>query len=248
MQIQRNANVQFENWGLIPYQAAFERQLYYFQQIIDIKLRNRDLPQESQIPTPNYIFTCEHPHVFTLGRSGKENHLLLNETQLKEQHIGYVETTRGGDITYHGPGQLVVYPILDLENFFTDIHKYMRFLEESVILTLNSFDIHSERIQGLTGVWLSENRTIPSKICALGVKTSRWVTMHGIGLNINTDLNYFNHIVPCGISDKGITSVQKEIGKSVDMLEVIEIFLGHFSELFDCKLINLLSTVKTPTE
>ncbi|MBY0425999.1 MAG: lipoyl(octanoyl) transferase LipB [Cytophagales bacterium] len=244
----KNTKVGYEHWGIIPYQEAFDKQLLYFQNIIDTKIKNRESPAEEITPTPNYLFTCEHTHVYTLGRSGKEDHLLLNEKELQEQDIQYIETTRGGDITYHGPGQLLAYPILDLDNFFTDIHKYMRLLEETVIATVAHFGIKSERIPGLTGVWISENRQIPAKICAMGVKTSRWVTMHGIGLNVNTNLEYFNHIVPCGISDKSVTSIQQEIGSNVDMDEVIEVFLENFTESFNCNMVNLSAQIKNTIE
>lgn len=248
MQTSKNTTIAFEDWGIVPYNEGVEKQLAYFQQIVDIKVANRDLDPTIQVPTPNFIFSCQHTHVYTLGRSGKESHLLLDQTQLKEQNIDYTETTRGGDITYHGPGQLVVYPILDLENFFTDIHKYMRLLEETVIQTLAHFDIVGERIKGMTGVWITKDRFIPTKICAMGVKTSRWVTMHGIGLNVNTDLNYFNNIVPCGIEGKGITSIAEEKGYKVDILEVADVFLTKFTEIFECKLINLPTTVNPATE
>jgi lipoyl(octanoyl) transferase len=176
---------------------------------------------------------CQHPHVFTLGKSGNPENLLLNETELNQQQASYYKINRGGDITYHGPGQLVVYPIFDLEQFFTDIHKYMRFLEEAVILTLKDFGIQSGRVDGLTGVWIDGDSKNARKICAMGVKSSRWVTMHGIGFNINTDLNFFSHIIPCGIDDKAVTSMQRELGREVDLEEVSRLLQNHLAELFD---------------
>ena len=176
--------------------------------------------EESTQPTQNYILFCEHPHVFTLGKSGKKEHLLLNENALGEKDASYYEINRGGDITYHGPGQLVVYPIFDLDHFFSDIHKYLRYLEEAVIQTLLEYGIESGRVEGLTGVWIDGDKPTVRKICAFGVKSSRWVTMHGIGFNVNSDLSYFSHIVPCGIQDKAVTSMEYELGRTVDLVEV----------------------------
>lgn len=207
--------------GLIEYKKAWDYQTELFNQVLAIKAGNRELPEDEQKPTPNFLLLCEHPHVYTLGKSGNANNLLMPLEQLGEIQAEYFPINRGGDITYHGPGQVVVYPIIDLENFFTDIHKYMRFLEEAVIQTLAAYGLKGDRIPGLTGVWLDVDRA-PRKICAFGVKTSRWVTMHGLALNVNTDMNYFGHIVACGIadSDKGVTSMEKELGRKIQMEEV----------------------------
>jgi lipoyl(octanoyl) transferase len=178
------------------------------------------------------LILCEHPHVYTIGKSGKEENLLLSEKEVESKEASFYKINRGGDITYHGPGQLVVYPILDLEQFFTDIHKYMRFLEEAVINTLLKFNIQSSRIEGMTGVWLDSELPSARKICAMGVKSSRWVTMHGIGFNVNTDLDFFSHIVPCGIDDKAVTSMQKELGEKIDKKKVEAIIIEEFKSLF----------------
>lgn len=210
-----NKQIQFIDLGLIDYQQAWDYQTDLFNKTLEVKKQNRDLPIDQQKATPNYLIFCEHPHVYTLGKSGEEKNLLVSEEGLKKLNATYYHINRGGDITYHGPGQLVVYPILDLENFFTDIHQYMRLLEEAVIQTLALFKIEGGRIKGLTGVWVGEG-IHARKICALGVKTSLWVTMHGLALNVNTDLSYFNHIVPCGIDDKSVTSLQNELKEKVD--------------------------------
>jgi lipoyl(octanoyl) transferase len=206
--------------------------------IIETKVTNRTLAANGQRPTANYFIFCEHPHVYTLGKSGSEKHLLINEKQLQEKKATYYKINRGGDITYHGPGQIVGYPILDLDNFFTDIHKYLRYLEEMVILTLAEYGIPSGRIKGQTGVWLDETDPLKArKICAMGVRCSRWVTMHGFALNANSDLSYFNNIVPCGITDKAVTSLDKELGFKVDMNEVKEKLKKHFAKLFEAELV-----------
>ena len=181
------------------------------------------------------ILFCEHPHVYTLGKSGSIDNLLLDDQGLKDHNAQFYRINRGGDITYHGPGQLVAYPILDLDNFFNDIHKYLRYLEEAVIMTLADFGLPAGRIDGLTGVWIDfeEGAKDPRKICAMGVKSSRWVTMHGLALNVSTDLSYFGHIVPCGIDDKAVTSMNKELGKHVDMSEVQERLTYHIAEVFE---------------
>jgi lipoyl(octanoyl) transferase len=228
-----NKEVTFIPLGTIDYQEAWNYQEQLFAQTIAIKTDNRNLaPQEHKI-TPNYLLVCQHPHVYTLGKSGKESHLLLDEQGLQEHQAQFYKINRGGDITYHGPGQLVAYPILDLDNFFTDIHKYLRLLEEAVILTLADYGILAGRIAGLTGVWLDyEEQKTPRKICAMGVKCSRWVTMHGLALNVNTDLSYFNYIIPCGIPDKAVTSMQQELGTTVMQEEVEEKLLRYFEQLF----------------
>ncbi len=229
-----NKTVQFIDLGLIDYKEGWDAQEKLFAEIIDIKVANRGIAPEEQKTTPNYLLFCQHPHVYTLGKSGKIDNLLLNEEGLQEREAKFYKINRGGDITYHGPGQLVGYPILDLENFFTDIHRYMRFLEESVILTLADYGIEAGRIEGLTGVWLDAiEQKNPRKICAMGVKSSRWVTMHGLALNVNTDLNYFQNIVPCGIDDKAVTSMATELGKLLDVQEVGTKLKGHLGRLFE---------------
>lgn len=210
--------VRYENLGLIDYKEAWDYQEKLFRATVDHKIKVRN--GETNEATKNYILFCEHPHVFTLGKSGDKQNLLLNDTTLAQNNATYYEINRGGDITYHGPGQLVVYPIFDLDHFFSDIHKYLRFLEESVILTLKEYGIEAGRSDGLTGVWIDEDKPTARKICAIGVKSSRWVTMHGIGFNVNSDLSYFSHIIPCGIQDKAVTSMEKELGRKVDMTEL----------------------------
>jgi lipoyl(octanoyl) transferase len=232
-----NKKVIFTNLGIIDYKQAWDHQTSVFNSIVDIKIKNRGLPAEQQQPTPNHLFFCEHPHVFTLGKSGRKENLLASKELLEEKSAHYYEINRGGDITYHGPGQIVGYPLLDLDNFFTDIHKYLRLLEESVILTLKEYGIQAGRTDGLTGVWLEgSNPARARKICALGVRTSRWVTMHGFALNVNTDLSYFNNIIPCGIADRQVTSLAHELGKTINMSEVQERLLTHISNLFEMKL------------
>ena len=222
---------------MVDYQYAWDYQTELFSAVIEQKLRNRELPEAEQLPTNNYLLFCQHPHVYTLGRSGAKENLLINAVNLEEKKATYFETNRGGDITYHGPGQLVGYPILDLDNFFTDIHKYLRYLEEVIILTLNDYGLKGGRIEGLTGVWIDyENEKKARKICALGVKASRWVTMHGFALNISTDLSYFNNIIPCGIPDKAVTSMTQELGREITMLEVEEKIKKYFCELFEIKI------------
>ncbi len=218
----------------MDYQEAWDHQERLFKDVVDRKIANRKLPEDQQMPTDNYLIFCYHPHVYTLGKSGDENHLLLDESGLANKQAQFYKINRGGDITYHGPGQIVGYPILDLDNFFTDIHKYLRYLEEAVILTLAEYGIETGRVDGLTGVWLDGG--IPGKerkICALGVKSSRWVTMHGFAFNVNTNLDYFNNIVPCGIQDKAVTSMQKELGQEIDMSEVEDKLKKHLADLFE---------------
>lgn len=222
--------VHYRSLGLIDYKEAWDYQESLFNEAIQKKIRIRN--GETDLVISNYLLFCEHPHVYTLGKSGKESHLLLNEQQLTEHEATYYKINRGGDITYHGPGQLVVYPIFDLDQFFTDIHKYMRFLEEAVIQTLLEFGIQSGRVDGLTGVWIEGDTPRARKICAMGVKSSRWVTMHGIGFNVNSDLSYFSHIIPCGIDDKAVTSMQQELGKPVSMEEVSEILKQKLAAQF----------------
>jgi lipoyl(octanoyl) transferase len=224
-----NKTVKQLDWGLIDYQKAWDRQETLFKSIVDVKINNKH--QALNRPTQNYLVFCEHPHVYTLGKSGKPENLLLDEMGLNAHHAQYYKINRGGDITYHGPGQLVLYPIIDLENFFTDIHRYMRNLEEAVILTCKYFDIETTRIEGLTGVWI--NDTNPRKICAMGVKSSRWVTMHGLALNVRPDMSYFSHIVPCGIDDKAVTSMQQESSQSIAISEVKAVLFEKMIQVFD---------------
>ena len=233
-----NKKTQFIDLGLKEYQQAWDYQISLFEKILAIKSENRNLPPEQQQSTENFLLFCEHPHVFTLGKSGDEQNLLVKNEELSDIKATYFHSNRGGDITYHGPGQIVGYPILDLENFFTDIHQYMRLLEESVIQTLAEFDISAGRIPGLTGVWLDiDDPRKARKICALGVKTSRWVTMHGFALNINTNLQYFDYIVPCGIQDKAVTSLEKELGSPQDMKMVENILRKKIVEQFSMELL-----------
>lgn len=234
-----NKEVKYCNIGLIDYQKAWDLQEKLFAETVALKTQNRDLSEENRLKTTNYLLFCQHPHVYTLGKSGKADHLLLDEAALESKHAQYYKINRGGDITYHGPGQLVGYPILDLDNFFTDIHKYMRFLEEAIILTIAEYGLDGGRIPGLTGVWLDHEAQInPRKICAMGVKTSRWVTMHGFALNVNTDLSYFGNIVPCGIQDKAVTSIAAETGFSIDMDEVSDKLRTHLATLFEMEILK----------
>ncbi len=234
-----NKIVQFIDLGLIDYQQGWDTQEKLFAEIVDIKIQNRNIPPENQLITPNYLLFCQHPHVYTLGKSGKIDNLLLNEDGLQEKDAKFYKINRGGDITYHGPGQLVGYPILDLENFFTDIHRYMRFLEEAIIRTLAEYNIETGRIDGLTGVWLDHIALKnPRKICAMGVKSSRWVTMHGFALNVNTDLDYFQNIVPCGIDDKAVTSMANELNQLLDIQDVAKNLQRHLGELFEMQFLK----------
>lgn len=230
--------VLFEDLGLIDYKDCWDLQEKYFSEIVAAKIANRDKAPEDQLPTQSHLLFCEHPHVFTLGKSGKEEHLLIGERELFEKNASFYKINRGGDITYHGPGQLVGYPILDLDNFFTDIHKYLRLLEETIIRTLAEYGLHGDRYPGYTGVWLDPSDPVKArKICAMGVRSSRWVTMHGWGFNVNSDLSYFGNIVACGIEDKSVTSLQKELGRPLDMEEVKQHLKKHFADLFQCELI-----------
>jgi lipoyl(octanoyl) transferase len=234
-----NKEIKFEHLGQIDYKEAWDYQDKLFTSVLDLKVQNRKADTTAQLATPNYLLFCYHPHVYTLGKSGHEEHLLLDETGLKAKGATYYKINRGGDITYHGPGQIVGYPILDLENYFTDIHKYLRFLEEAVIMTLAEYGVEAGRIEGLTGVWIDYvKQENPRKICALGVKCSRWVTMHGFAFNINTDLDYFNNIVPCGISDKQVTSLAKELGHEVELLEVETKLKKHIAGLFEAEIVE----------
>ncbi|KYG77671.1 lipoyl(octanoyl) transferase LipB [Roseivirga spongicola] len=239
MSILQNKRVEVIYLGEDDYQKVWDYQESIFKKTVDRKIDNRKSVESSVVPTDNYLIFCEHPHVYTLGKSGSIDNLLLDEEGLRENFAQFYKINRGGDITYHGPGQIVAYPILDLENFFTDIHKYLRFLEEAVISTMADFGLKAGRIDGLTGVWIDfeEGAEDPRKICAMGVKSSRWVTMHGLALNVNTDLSYFGHIVPCGIDDKAVTSMQKELGHEVNMDEVRARLTHHLATIFEMELI-----------
>lgn len=230
--MEKNNKATFIDLGLIGYDDASNRQLRLFEDILSVKSQNRNVPGQAA-ETPNYVLFCEHPHVYTLGKSGDVGNLLIKEEALAAIGASFFHINRGGDITYHGPGQIVGYPILDLENFFTDIHRYMRSLEEAVIRTLAVFGLPAGRVPGLTGVWIEpDNDKAARKVCALGVKTSRWVTMHGFAFNVNTDLNYFNHIVPCGINDKAVTSMERELGAKQNMAEVRTVLKEKIAEQF----------------
>jgi lipoyl(octanoyl) transferase len=228
-----NKKTEFINLGLIDYKEAWDYQTILFEKIVAVKMLNRSLPGQEKL-TDNFLLFCEHPHVFTLGKSGDENNLKIKKDQLQAVQASYYPINRGGDITYHGPGQIVGYLVIDLENFFTDIHQYLRLLEEAIIRTLKEYNIEGGRIPGLTGVWIdAENEKSARKICALGVKTSRWVTMHGFAFNINADLRYFDYIVPCGIGDKAVTSLEKELGQKQNLLEVQTVLREKIGELFE---------------
>lgn len=235
----QNKQTKFIDLGLIDYQKAWDYQTELFDETVAMKIENRKRDADQQAITPNYLIFCSHPHVYTLGKSGDQANLLLDEKGLEEKQATFYKINRGGDITYHGPGQIVGYPILDLDNFFTDIHKYLRLLEEAIILTLADYSVEAGRIDGLTGVWVDIDYPIKArKICAMGVKSSRWVTMHGFAFNVMTDLNYFQNIIPCGIDDKAVTSLEFELGKKPDMGEVQEKLKGHLSDLFELELVD----------
>ena len=232
-----NKKVTLQDLGIKDYKETWEYQEELFKGIVDLKIRNRR--EELDLETPNYFLLVEHPHVYTLGKSGDLTNLLLSEKQLEAKGATFYKINRGGDITYHGPGQIVGYPILDLDNFFTDIHKYLRFLEEVIILTLAEYGLNCSRSEGETGVWLGVGTPFARKICALGVRASRWVTMHGFALNVNADLGYFDNIIPCGIRGKAVTSLNVELGvTSVDMEEVKQKIQKHFTKLFECSIVR----------
>ncbi len=224
--------------GKVPFDVAWDIQEQLFNEIVQRKLKNRNLPSSQQEELKHYLLFCEHTPVYTIGKSGKEKHLLINKDKLREKGIDFHKINRGGDITFHGPGQIVGYPILDLDGFFTDIHKYMRFLEEIVIRMLKDYGIQGGRLDGITGVWLDvDDPSKCRKICAMGVRCSRWVTMHGFALNVNTNLDNFKHIVPCGIHDKEITSMAKELDREFDFSEIQSKLKHYFSEVFNAELI-----------
>jgi lipoyl(octanoyl) transferase len=226
-----NRNIILQDLSVKDYKETWDYQSELLQEIVDVKVSNRR--NEQQDETKNYFLFVEHPHVYTLGKSGDLSNLLLNEKQLAEKEATFYKINRGGDITYHGPGQIVGYPILDLENFFTDIHKYLRLLEESIILTIAEYGLKGVRSKGETGVWLDVGTPFARKICALGIRSSRWVTMHGFALNVNTNLGYFDHIIPCGIKGKAVASMESELGKKIDTEEVKLKILKHFKALFE---------------
>ncbi|CCG54094.1 Lipoyl(octanoyl) transferase [Flavobacterium indicum GPTSA100-9 = DSM 17447] len=227
-----NKKIKFQDLGTKDYKDTWDYQEGLFAEIVNQKIAKRDQPD---IETNNYFLYVEHPHVYTLGKSGDFSNLLLSEKQLQEKGATFYKINRGGDITYHGPGQIVGYPILDLENFFTDIHKYLRYLEEAIILTLAEYGLKTERSPGETGVWFDVGTPFARKICAMGVRASRWVTMHGFALNVNADLGFFDNIIPCGIRGKGVTSMHVELGKQIDENEVKQKILKHFKELFEAE-------------
>jgi lipoyl(octanoyl) transferase len=233
--VMKNKNVVYQDWALLDYQTAWDKQEAIFAETVHVKTQNRT--NGTSLEVPNHLIFVEHPHVYTLGKSGKPQNLLLDEAGLKRVNATYHKINRGGDITYHGPGQIVAYPILDLDNFFTDIHLYLRTLEEAVILTIADYGIQSGRYAGFTGVWLDADNEKARKICALGVRCSRWVTMHGLAFNVNTDLNYFKNIVPCGIDDKAVTSLERELGTKLDIEEVKKKLSQHIANLFEMKLV-----------
>ena len=231
-----NKKIHLQDLGNKDFKATWEYQEKLFKEIVDLKIQNRR--EETNIETPNYFLYVEHPHVYTLGKSGAISNLLLSEKQLEAKGATFYKINRGGDITYHGPGQIVGYPILDLENFFTDIHKYLRFLEEAIILTLKEYTIIGLRSEGETGVWIDVGTPFARKICAMGVRASRWVTMHGFALNVNANLGYFDNIIPCGIKGKAVTSLNVELGvDKIDEQEVKDKIVKHFSSLFECTII-----------
>ena len=227
----KNKKLIIKDLGKISYQYGLNEQEKYFSEIIKIKKLN--YKKERLLKTDNFLLFVEHYPVFTLGKSGDINNMLANKEFLTENKIDFFKTNRGGDITFHGPGQIVVYPILDLDNFFTDIHKYLRTLEEVIIATLSDYGILGFRIDGQTGVWVGKGKFPAQKICAFGVRASRWVTMHGMSLNVNTNLDYFKYIVPCGINDKGVTSIKEELGRKVLLSEVKKRIARHFINFFE---------------
>ena len=233
-----NKNVVFQDLGLVDYKKCWDYQESIFSKILQTKSLNRSTDKKT--PTENHVIFCEHPHVYTLGKNGDKNNLLVNSNYLKKRGADFYRINRGGDITYHGPGQIVCYPILDLENFFLDIHKYLRSLEEIIILTLKEYNLIGERSKGETGVWFDVGSEKARKICALGVKNSRWVTMHGLAFNINTDLSYFNNIIPCGIANKTVTSLEKELGIKVNVNDVKEKIKLHFLDVFEMETEQIL--------
>ena len=231
----KNKLVKIKDLGLVDYKDCWDYQEELFKGVIDVKIKNRR--EGLNLTTSNYLLLVEHPHVYTLGKSGDMSNLLISEAQLTQKDAKFYKINRGGDITYHGPGQIVGYPILDLDNFFTDIHKYLRFLEEVIILTLKDYDLSASRNIGKTGVWLDAETPFARKICAMGVRASRWVTMHGFALNANVDLSYFDNIVPCGITNNSVTSINKELGvANIDEDVVKQKIINNFKKLFEAEI------------
>ncbi|GAB5556051.1 MAG: lipoyl(octanoyl) transferase LipB [Schleiferiaceae bacterium] len=228
-----SVEVEFKDLGEIEYKEAWDYQEELFSTTVQTKFDNRKKPEEEREATLDTLLFCTHPHVYTLGKSGSIDHLLIDEQKMKEESVTFFKTNRGGDITYHGPGQIVGYPIFDLDHFFPDIHKYLRYLEEAIILTMAEYGLKGDRSPGETGVWLDVGKPTARKICAMGVRASRWVTMHGFAFNVNADLKYFGYIVPCGISDKAVTSMDIELGRTLDMEEVKTKLKGHLADVFD---------------
>ena len=231
-------SVRFTDLGLWSYQRAWDFQEALFTEVVEQKSANRKLPELERIATRDTLLFVEHPHVYTMGKSGDLGNLLADDERLKAINAEFFRTNRGGDITYHGPGQLVGYPILDLDEYFTDIHRYLRTLEEVIIATLADYGLNGDRSPGETGVWLDVGSPFARKICAMGVRASRWVTMHGWAFNLNTDLRYFEYIIPCGIKDKAVTSLQRELGRPVDESEVKALVAGHFARLFEVDFVE----------
>ncbi len=232
-----NRKVQFLDLGKIDYKEAWDYQEKLFKGIIDIKMNNRKHP-DKQEATPNYLLFCEHPHVYTLGKHGSEENLLANMLELSNKQATYYKINRGGDITYHGPGQIVGYPILDLDNFSPDIHQYVYNLEEAIIKTIAEYGLKGERLEGASGVWLDPAVPVKArKICAIGIRSSRWVTMHGFAFNVNTDLSYFDLINPCGFTDKKSTSMEKELGNPFDLKEVKGRVKHHLADIIGMHII-----------
>lgn len=237
-----NRKIFVQDLGEKDYKDTWEYQEQLFQKTLDLKIANRR--EGTEVETPNHFLFVEHPHVYTLGKSGDFANLLINDKQLEERGATYYKVNRGGDITYHGPGQIVGYPILDLENFFTDIHKYLRLMEETMIMVLADYGLNGVRSDGETGVWLDVGTPFARKICAMGVRASRWVTMHGFALNVNANLGYFDNIIPCGIRGKAVTSLHAELNRHIDEREVKEKILHYFSQLFEAEMIIDTATVQ----
>jgi lipoyl(octanoyl) transferase len=233
----KNQTIFFKDLGLTDYQKALSIQTHFFDTIKNIKIQNKQTGKSSV--TNNYLLFTEHPHVYTLGKSGKEEHLLIDAKEREKKSVQFIKTNRGGDITYHGPGQIVCYPIIDLDNFNLEILSYMRLLEEVIINVLAQYNIKGERSKGETGVWIDVDKPSVRKICAMGVKTSRWVTMHGFALNVHTDLSYFDHIIPCGIQNKGVTSMQTELQKKVDISTLKKEILKSFAQTFGATIVDM---------
>jgi len=228
-----SVEVVFKDLGEIEYKEAWDYQEELFSATVQTKFENRKKPEDQQVPTQDTLLFCTHPHVYTLGKSGSIEHLLIDQKKMEQESVTFFKTNRGGDITYHGPGQIVGYPIFDLDHFFPDIHKYLRYLEEAIILTLADYGIEGDRSPGETGVWLDVGKSTARKICAMGVRASRWVTMHGFAFNVNADLKYFGYIVPCGITDKAVTSMHIELGEKLDMDKVQIRLKAHLASVFD---------------